>query len=409
MRMLTAPRRLVLRHASGGQVKRSLLSRLVVSALVVPGAFAFSIAGCGSNDTPIGSSFDSGVGDVKKTIDSTSGHPPDSSSLKTPEAGDVGMPDACAAVSKTADVAPLDMYIVLDRSGSMADNDSWTEEVQALTDFVYDVGSAGIGVGVQYMPLPELCDPSAYATPAVAVAPLGGTGTQAAQIVTSLSNTRPFGGTPTVPALEGAIMLGKQRQAAHPERDFVIVLSTDGVPDTSCSFVGDGGVPNSTANAISVIKAAAQAVPPIKTFVIGVGNEPALNDFAAAGGTGAAILVGAGDAGTAVDIEAPLIAALSAIRTNALPCKYAIPQATGGAIDPTKGNVTFTPGNGPAEPFYGVANAAACQSNTLDWYYDDPTNPKNVELCPNACTAVKASTNGNVSVAIGCATIGPPK
>jgi hypothetical protein len=365
-------------------------------------------AACSSNDTQGVSSFDSGAPDVHKTGDTGSGHPNDSSTLKTPDAGDAGMPDACAAVSKTADVAPLDMYIVLDRSGSMAENDSWTQEVQALTDFVYDVGSSGIGVGVQYMPLQQLCDPSAYATPAVAVAPLG-TGTQAAQIVTSLSNTRPYGGTPTVPALEGAIMLGKQRQAAYPERDFVIVLSTDGVPDTSCSFVADGGLPNSTQNAINVLQAAAKAVPPIKTFVIGVGNEPALNAFAAAGGTGTAILVGAGDAGTAVDIEAPLIAALSAIRTTALPCQYAIPQATGGAIDPSKGNVTFTPGSGSAQPFYGVANAAACQTSTLDWYYDDPTNPKNVELCPNACTAVKASTNGNVSVAIGCETIGPPK
>ena len=52
------------------------------------------------------------------------------------------------------------LTILLDRSGSMGDNNSWIEEVQAIQNFVYDVHSAGIGVGGQYMPLPALCDPA---------------------------------------------------------------------------------------------------------------------------------------------------------------------------------------------------------------------------------------------------------
>jgi hypothetical protein len=385
-------------------VKRSTLSRLIWSVALLPALGVASAVGCGSNGPPASSSFDSGLTDAGKHEDVTIGHGGDSSMLTGNDAP-TGGGDACAATSKTADVAPLDMYIVLDRSGSMAENDSWTQEVQALTDFVYDVNSSGIGVGIQYMPLPQLCDPSAYALPAVPIAVLpGNTG----PVTTSLSSTHPYGGTPTVPALEGAVMLGKQRQKDHPERDFIIVLSTDGVPDTSCSFVGDAGLPNSTANAIAVIKAAANAVPPIKTFVIGVGNEPELNDFAAAGGTGQAILVGAGDAGTAVDIEGPLIAALTAIRTTALPCTYTIPTPEAGTINPADVNVTFTPGSGATQTFYGVGSLAACQTKTDDWYYDDPTSPKNIELCPNSCALVKASTNGTVNVAFGCETLAPP-
>jgi hypothetical protein len=283
-------------------VKRSTLSRftrLIRLACLLPAAAIVGAGGVGCGSTPgeVSSSFDSGLSGDGGLGDGTTGHKGhDAGKLGSPDSsGDAGQQEACAASSAKADVAPLDMYILLDRSGSMGVNNSWTEEVQALTDFVYDVNSSGIGVGIQYLPLPQLCDPAAYALPAVPVAPLPG---NQAQIVTSLANTRPYGGTPTVPALEGAIALGKQRQAANPGRDFVIVLSTDGVPDTSCSFVADGGLPNSTQNAISVIEAAAKATPPIKTFVIGVGNEPALNAFAAAGGTGQAILVGAGDAGT---------------------------------------------------------------------------------------------------------------
>ena len=55
-----------------------------------------------------------------------------------------------------------------------------------------------------------------------------------------------------------------------------------------------------------------------------------------------------------------------------------------------------------------MKNAAACQSDTNDWYYDDPSAPKHIELCPNACTTVKASTTGAISVDYGCATVIAP-
>jgi len=391
--------------STGGQVKRTHKSRLGWSRLLILPGLALGVAvGCGGNGGS-SSEFDGGLGgggDGGRRDGTTDGRAADSQpslpdSAWTSDARVGG--EACAASTKTADVSPLDMYIVLDRSGSMADNDAWSQEIQALTNFVGDYRSAGLGVGIQYMPLPDLCDPVAYATPAVpiTVLPAG-----AGQIITSLSGSRPYGGTPTVPALEGAVMAAKARQKSNPGRDIVIVLSTDGLPDTSCSAVADGGLPNSTQNAIAVLQAAASAVPPIKTFVIGIGSQSAaFNAMAAAGGT-TPILVGEVDGGAPVDIEAPLINALAAIRANALPCEYTIPQASAGTIDYNQVNVTFVPTAGASQPFFAVNGAANCQTTTNDWYYDNPTTPKHIELCPAACTMVKASTNGTVNVVYGC-------
>jgi hypothetical protein len=385
-------------------VNFSQLSTITRSILGPALVLLLGSAGCGSSPQG-GSSFDSGLGDHSLhdgASDGTSGQH-DTGRLINDGNPDVEQ-EACATTSAVANATPVDLYMILDRSGSMADNDSWDEEIQALESFVYDPESTGIGIGLQYMPLPDLCNPAAYAMPAVPMGVLTG---NAAQVLTSLANSRPYGGTPLVPALEGAVQYAKARQQSNPERTVVIVLSSDGLPDTSCAYAGDAGLPNTEQNAIQVLSAAAAATPPIRTFVIGIGAQTALNTFAMAGGTGKAILVGAADGGV-TDIEAPLIAALGNIRTQALPCEYTIPQAEAGTIDPAEVNVTFTPDGQATQDFYGVANAAACQTNNFDWYYDNPASPAHVELCPNTCTQVKAATKAKLQIAYGCTTWTPP-
>jgi hypothetical protein len=66
--------------------------------------------------------------------------------------------DACAAHVSTAEPIPLDMYIMLDSSASMLDPTSatvtkWDAVKTALTSFLNDTASAGLGVGLQYFPL----------------------------------------------------------------------------------------------------------------------------------------------------------------------------------------------------------------------------------------------------------------
>ena len=65
---------------------------------------------------------------------------------------------ACAKTVVKAEPTPLDMAIMLDKSGSMLDAtqagpSKWNAVKQALTGFLNNSGSAGLGVGIQYFPL----------------------------------------------------------------------------------------------------------------------------------------------------------------------------------------------------------------------------------------------------------------
>jgi hypothetical protein len=75
--------------------------------------------------------------------------------------GDASVADAfvgCATTTQKATAVPLDLYFMLDTSGSMDDlvaagQSKWSAVVAAMTAFVQDPASAGIGMGLQYFPL----------------------------------------------------------------------------------------------------------------------------------------------------------------------------------------------------------------------------------------------------------------
>ncbi|MEO5727514.1 MAG: hypothetical protein ABI134_15015, partial [Byssovorax sp.] len=71
--------------------------------------------------------------------------------------GSVTDANACAAESTKAEQLPLDMYIMLDQSGSMSDPVAggatrWAAVTSAFKTFVNQPGAADIGVGIQYFP-----------------------------------------------------------------------------------------------------------------------------------------------------------------------------------------------------------------------------------------------------------------
>ena len=103
------------------------------------------------------------------------------------------------------------------------------------------------------------------------------------------------------------------------------------------------GLTNTTQNAAKVLSAAAAATPPIRTFVIGIGNVPSLDQLAVAGGTGKAIVVGATDASDASTCRRSSPQAFARIRWQALPCEYAIFEAASAGFDPGEVDVTFNP------------------------------------------------------------------
>jgi hypothetical protein len=238
---------------------------------------------------------------------------------------------------------------------------------------------------------------SDYATPDVAVQLLPGV---SAAIVTSLNNHSPAGGTPTEPALTGALQYASAYAGSlpvggggAPSRKVIVVLATDGDPNDCSSDV---------AGVSAIAGAGYAASPSIQTFVIGVGSSlTSLNAIAQAGGTGQAFIVD-----TASNPTQQFIDAMNQIRTvsqqtdagvsTTVPCEWVMPAVPAGhTVDQTRLAI-----NGTGIAFTG---AASCGSVTQDaWYYDNPTNPKKAVLCPSTCTWVKAVSNPTVEMTFGC-------
>ena len=65
--------------------------------------------------------------------------------------------------------------------------------------------------------------------------------------------------------------------------------------------------------------------------------------------------------------------------------------------------MTLTDRAGKATTIGQVPNQAGCPTDVPAWYYDDPSAPKSIELCSNACKLVTgAETGAHVSVVVGC-------
>jgi hypothetical protein len=346
------------------------------------GVGAAAAPGCGSNQT----AATGGDGGTDASSSSSGGvvfmHGDDGSDN---EGG------GCSTVSKRAEKIPLDMVIGLDTSFSMDFDDKWTNVKAALESFVTNPASSDLNLGLQFFPIRKQCSVPDYESLAVNLAPAM---SSAAPIAQALEGQMMSGGTPTVPLLQGlvAYLEAHPNPAHHP----VVLLATDGIPDDTCNTDVDGETPNTLANAMGVAAAAYAASPSISTFVIGVGSDlSALNGIAQSGGTGTATLVDTGS-----NAQQQFLAALDAARRSAIPCDFTIPP---GNIDPSETNVDYVPGAGGSQEFIFVGDSTGCpKAASNGWYFDNPTAPTKVSLCPDACSTVKADDLGAVNVVFGC-------
>jgi hypothetical protein len=345
----------------------------------------------------------------------------------------------CAGSSVKPKKIPLDMYIVFDESQSMSQNvnggSKWSVIVGALTSFVQNTGSAGLGVGLTYFPLPlpsgvpgtctmdsdckvnntdygpcvpdfsthfiPLCakTDSCVNTNYKAEVPIGTLPGVAQTIVDSLAMHAPVGATPTYPALQAGYDYTKMWAANHPDHKTILVLATDGDP-TTC----DATTNNVQTIASNLVTPANSGGQPILTFVIGVGASlTSLNAIAQAGGTTQALIVDTGSA----DPGGDFLAAMKKIGASpALGCQYTIPAPSSGQIDYTKVNVQLTPDGGTPTVLRKVGNKAGCSPTDGGWYYDNNTAPTQIILCDSTCTAINNGTSVQVDVVLGCASIG---
>ena len=340
----------------------------------------------------------------------------------------------CASSSSKAEPIPLDIFIMLDQSGSMAEDagnalTKWQTVRAAITEFVQSDSSEGIGVGIQYFGLPtptvlgcteipctmdtdctngcticfsgvchsswnpdeDTCEAGEYAWAEVPIDELPG---NANPIISSLGMHAPGTNTPTLPALQGAVDYASTWATAHPDHVTVVAFATD----------GDPAICGTDLNVINAVAADAfNATPSIKTFVIGVGGSlGALDGIAAAGGTAEAFNVDYDDMATEQFVQA-----LNTIRGAALPCVYQIPDPPDGKeLDFGLVNVEYTPGDGSETlTIPKVENEADCPADGNAWYYDDDAAPTQIILCATTCDAIAVDLTAEVGIALGCQTI----
>lgn len=314
--------------------------------------------------------------------------------------------DACATATAQAEPVPLDIYIMLDRSGSMGTDcnfgsttsSKWCRAVNSIGGFVQNPATAGNQVAIQYFPKSgAACDGSGYNQPAVDLGVLTGPGGFAQTIIDSLNQETPTGSnTPTEGGLRGLVQFTAAREA--PPRVMIGILITDGQPN-GC---------NQSATYMRDILGAHYASTGIHTFVVGMDGATfntleTISNYTGAishtnyCGTGSPCHhydVGSGD-------PAVFISALQQIQQSAVGCTFQMPTTSVGVIDPEQVTVEYSPGgNPPPQELVRVPDAASCVPN--GWYYDDNVNPSTINLCPDTCTMVQADPNAKVEVLLGC-------
>jgi hypothetical protein len=324
----------------------------------------------------------------------------------------------CVGTAYAGENLPLDIYIMFDQSCSMScpverggegqccmggPNPRIAPVREAVARFLQDPASNGIGVGIGYFGFMQsgrtTCDPSDYSGPHVPVAALPG---NAQAIINSVNSAQPTGETPTGAAIRGACTYANGWKAQNPSHIVVVLLVTDGVPETPSSQNCDP--PASIDDAEQAARTCFAHDPSLPVYVLGVGQAlQNLNRIAQAGGTDQAYLVDSGD------VAAQVLQALNAIRQDAtIPCQLQIPVAPPGQppVDLTKVNVAYCGPSQQPQVFFYVENPAGCGTQS-GWHYDDPNNPTQIVLCPNACTTV-AAPGGTLSVSVGCQRQPPP-
>ena len=380
----------------------SLKMSLGASSMVM-GAIIF--AGCGSSSD---STFDDGtdganggITDGKGFGDGTGngdGNGNGNGNGNGTGAGNVGNVDpnsACATASDGAELPPISLVFMIDRSGSMKEDDGvstlnlrWNPVKNGLTTFFGDPASKNISASLAFFPIggnSPTCNSSAYQNAVVPMTQLPN-----AAAFSSAWGTGPNGRTPTEPALQGAIDAAKAVKAEG--KNVAVVFATDGEPN-GCSSDPAG---------VDAIAAAGLAAG-LKTHVIGVGPKTGpLNSFAQAGGTNAAIMI---PTNNAQQVSADLLAAIGQIATSLLGCNYGLPAPpTGQTLDVNAVNVNYTPPGGSAKT---LPYSADC-SNPDGWKYDNVAAPKEVILCSGSCNTAKSQAGAKLDIIFGCATAVPP-
>jgi hypothetical protein len=324
------------------------------------------------------------------------------------------VPDACASVEIDAEEVFLDIFVILDQSGSMTqplgNNDSdgycdigdpnvgsrWCNAINAMYSFFADPTT--VGTGVSYAEFEDTgCDAFAMDVPFGILEAGDGNG-QLSSLVNAMNDDDPGGATNT----EGAIKTLIAETSAHVPtgtRKTIGILITDGAPN-GCEE--DLQVLNTLLTTHYVDNG-------IPTFIIGMDGVSADNLDALATGAGAEVhtdyciapdpecsyySVGNGD-------PQAFIAALESIRKSVLGCEYQVPSASVGVGNLDTLDVRFKPSaTDAALNLDRVDDEAACSTASEFWVDFNAGADPIVKLCPATCDL--RGDGASIDIALTC-------
>ena len=363
---------------------------------------ALLLLACSANSSTTGGGFDSeanSTGGIPGAIDPPPQGPPD----LTPES-------ACAEESQTAGLVPLNIYLLIDTSGSMNDSPpgplpglpngpaKWKRVEAGVSAFIADPDAAGLRVAASHFPqgaANSSCEQGQYALPSIDFAPLDGDpapgDVHEQALVQWLSSLDPSGPTPMAGALAGTYQHTRAHLQSHPKEKGIVILVTDGSP-TTCPD-------NSIAHIAGLAAEQTTKSNPIRTFTIGIeGSQEAELKAIAFAGQGSAYFFGKSS-----NLAQDVLNTLKTITHQQLGCEFAIPDPQSGAIDPHKVNVNFTDAAGKSSALYRVDGPEHCIAGA--WYYamaSDGAAPTKVILCPQTCATARDQDTAALQILYGC-------
>ncbi len=324
-----------------------------------------------------------------------------------------GRSDApCTEVQYEARVTPINLIFVWDKSGSMGDGNAgdnlatrWIPARDGLGAFLADPGSSELQASLKFFPvdgsLEYTCDINHYLTPDVPLMPLESN----TAFMEAINATTPAGGTPTYPALQGAVIYARQVWEQNRDQISVIVLVTDGRPEFLLpdGTMGPGCENNDITGVTQAARDAYQGTPPIPVYVFGIGPDLlSLHSIASAGGTGLATIIS--DTSDPQATRDLFLSTLEQIRAQYVACNLRIPEVPAGepALDFDEINVNFITGGGQLQELLYDAD---CAQGT-GWQYpgDNRENPGWIELCPDLCASVQSDAQAELEIQVGCVT-----
>ncbi len=333
--------------------------------------------------------------------------------------------DGCGEASYGNEV-PGTILIVLDRSGSMSDDNKWGATVAAINSMI--TSAAGdMNIGLLPFPLGAYKDqallPLCMLNPAsnpncpqiladggcsdvgtVADVPIAPINQSGGPIASWLNQNNPNGNTPTLYAIKNGVQIVRDYPAEGPR---YLLLLTDGIPTTHTpalfTFPEMFTLCGDLAAIEAEVAAGAAGSPAVNTFVIGSpGSEGAgefLSQLAVNGNTpkSSNCSPAAGDChyqiGTA-NFQQELEAVLDQIAGTISNCVFDLPA--GEEIDPNMVNVVIETANGKVEVFRDLSH--------LDgWDYTDSSQTQ-VQLFGPPCELYKQEKGNKVIIVLGCKT-----